>query len=121
MAYRKLSKYIYSILFLVISIMFISACSSQTGIATELPPKSPPEPAKTDIDEPTVGTPATPSGQPITIEDGLGREVILLEPAQIIISLAPSNTEILFAVGAGDKVVGRDEFSDYPDQAMGVL
>jgi iron complex transport system substrate-binding protein len=31
--------------------------------------------------------------------------------------MAPSNTEILFAVGAGDQVVGRDEFSDYPEAA----
>jgi iron complex transport system substrate-binding protein len=54
----------------------------------------------------------------LTIEDGLGREVILLGPAQKIVSLAPSNTEILFAVGAGGKIVGRDEFSDYPTQAM---
>jgi iron complex transport system substrate-binding protein len=32
--------------------------------------------------------------------------------------LAPSNTEILFAVGAGDQVIGRDEFSDYPVEAL---
>lgn len=39
-------------------------------------------------------------------------------PAQRVVSLAPSNTEILFAIGAGDKVVGRDEFSDYPAEAL---
>ena len=33
------------------------------------------------------------------------------------VSLAPSNTEILFAVGAGAQTVGRDEFSDYPPEA----
>lgn len=49
--------------------------------------------------------------------DGLGREVSLSEPARRIVSLAPSNTEILFAVGCGDWVVGRDDFSDYPDTA----
>ena len=41
-------------------------------------------------------------------------------PAKRIISLAPSNTEILFAVGAGDQVVGRDMFSDYPEAAKAV-
>ena len=60
---------------------------------------------------------ATPTLQSSPIEDGLGRELILDEPAQRVVSLAPSNTEILFAVGAGDQVIGRDEFSDYPDQA----
>ena len=46
--------------------------------------------------------------------DGLNRPVKLKGPAQHIVSLAPSNTEILFAVGAGTQMVGRDTFSDYP-------
>jgi iron complex transport system substrate-binding protein len=49
--------------------------------------------------------------------DGLDRQVTLPGPAEKIVSMAPSNTEILFAVGAGDQVVGRDEFSDYPAEA----
>lgn len=53
----------------------------------------------------------------MTLTDGLGREVALEAPALRVVSLAPSNTEILFALGAGDKVVGRDEFSDYPEEA----
>jgi iron complex transport system substrate-binding protein len=56
----------------------------------------------------------------ITITDGLGREVKLAGPAERVVSLAPSNTEILFALGAGDKVVGRDEFSDYPPEAKSI-
>lgn len=54
----------------------------------------------------------------LTFTDGLGREVVLAGPAQRIVSVAPSNTEILFAVGAGAQVVGRDEFSDYPEEAL---
>jgi len=56
----------------------------------------------------------------INIIDGLGREVSLAEPAQKIVSLAPSNTEILFAVGAGEQVIGRDDFSNYPPEAGAV-
>lgn len=56
----------------------------------------------------------------ITITDGLGRTVTLESAAQRVVSLAPSNTEILFALGAGDKVVGRDEFSDYPAEAKSI-
>ena len=66
-------------------------------------------------------TPAVPSGNEaagITLTDGLGREVKLESAAQRVVSLAPSNTEILFALGAGDKVVGRDEVSDYPAEAL---
>ncbi len=51
-------------------------------------------------------------------KDGLGHEVRIPLPAQRIISLAPSNTEILFAIGAGPQVIGRDDFSDYPPDAV---
>ena len=57
---------------------------------------------------------ATPTAASLTFTDGLNRTVILKSPAQRIVSLAPSVTEMLFAVGAGAQVVGRDSFSDYP-------
>ena len=63
---------------------------------------------------------AAPTSAPTTLTDGLGREVKLTGPAQRVVSLAPSNTEILFAVGAGPQVVGRDEFSDYPEKAKAI-
>ncbi len=62
----------------------------------------------------TLAPTASPSPAPIVLTDGLGRTVTLPAPAKQIVSLAPSNTEILFAIGAGKQVVGRDEFSDYP-------
>jgi len=54
----------------------------------------------------------------ITLTDGLGRTVTLEQPAHRVVSMAPSVTEILFAIGAGDQVVGRDTFSDYPEEAL---
>ena len=66
--------------------------------------------------------PATeaPVSAAITLTDGLGRPVVMNGAAQRIISLAPSNTEILFAVGAGSQVIGRDAYSDYPAEAVDV-
>jgi iron complex transport system substrate-binding protein len=61
-----------------------------------------------------------PSGEPLQWTDGLGRQVALSAPAERIVSLAPSNTEILFAVGAGPQTVGRDELSDFPAEAAAV-
>ena len=55
-----------------------------------------------------------------TSTDGLSRTVKLQATPQRIVSLAPSNTEFLFAVGAGKQVVGRDSFSDYPPEAKAV-
>lgn len=71
-------------------------------------------PAATPVVEPTQADTA------ITLVDGLGRTVSLASPAQKVVSLAPSNTEILFALGAGAQVVGRDDFSNYPAEALAV-
>jgi iron complex transport system substrate-binding protein len=46
--------------------------------------------------------------------DDLGYTLTLTSPPERIVSLAPSNTEILFAVGAGDNVVGVTDFCNYP-------
>jgi iron complex transport system substrate-binding protein len=54
----------------------------------------------------------------IELVDGLGRTVTLDGPAERIVSLAPSNTEILYAIGAGEQVVGRDDLSDFPAEAQ---
>jgi iron complex transport system substrate-binding protein len=61
-----------------------------------------------------------PASDAITLTDGLGRSVVVSEAAQRVISLAPSNTEIVFELGAGDQVVGRDTLSDYPEAARAV-
>ncbi len=52
---------------------------------------------------------------PISVIDDVGRNVTITNyPPERIVSMAPSCTEILFALGLGDKVVGVDEYSDYP-------
>ena len=53
----------------------------------------------------------------IEVTDQLGRTVKLDTIPQKIISLAPSNTEIAFALGLGDKLVGVTEYCDYPEAA----
>jgi iron complex transport system substrate-binding protein len=55
---------------------------------------------------------------PANIVDGLGRSVTIDKIPQRIVSLAPSNTEILFALGLGDKVVGVTEYCNYPQEVM---
>ena len=54
---------------------------------------------------------------PLTVVDDLDRKVEIKELPQRIISLAPSTTEILFALGLGDKVVGVTQYCDYPEAA----
>src|SRR5476649_1318015 len=54
----------------------------------------------------------------IRLTDDSGRSVTLKQPAQRIISLAPHMTELLFAAGAGEHVVGTVEYSNYPAAAQ---
>ncbi len=66
-----------------------------------------------------LSTPSLATNYPTTLTDDLGREVTIGALPERIISLAPSNTEILFALGLGDKVVGVTDFCDYPPEALG--
>ena len=68
----------------------------------------------------TVLTGCNPSEQIPTqyVFDDLGRLVAFNGTPQRIISLAPSNTEILFALGLGDKLVGVTSWCDYPPEAL---
>jgi len=75
-------------------------------------------PAVTPTSAPLTPIPTSaPTAAPITSVDGLGRDVTLPAPALRIVSMTPANTEILFALGAGSQVVGRDELSDTPAEA----
>ncbi|WP_165066773.1 ABC transporter substrate-binding protein [Paludisphaera rhizosphaerae] len=55
-------------------------------------------------------------GWPKRVSDSTGRQVTIPAPPKRVVSLAPSNTEILFAVGAGDLVVGVTMMDDYPPE-----
>lgn len=54
----------------------------------------------------------------VRVADDLGQPIVLAQPAQRIVSLAPHVTEMLFAAGAGERVVGAVQYSDYPEAAQ---
>lgn len=56
----------------------------------------------------------------ITVTDMMGREITLDRPVQRVVALTASDCEILFAIGAGETLVGRGEYCDYPPQALEV-
>jgi iron complex transport system substrate-binding protein len=56
-----------------------------------------------------------PTG-PLVLTDAVGREVTLPEKVERVVTLAPSVTESLYAIGAGEQVVGRTEFDNYPPE-----
>lgn len=61
--------------------------------------------------------PGSAAAAPVQARDSDGRIVQLAQPARRIVSLAPHLTELLFAVGAGDRVVGTVAYSDHPAAA----
>jgi len=63
--------------------------------------------------------PSKEAGQELKFIDGYGRAVSISQRPLRIISLAPSVTETLYAIGVGERVVAVDDFSDYPDEARG--
>ena len=54
------------------------------------------------------------AGAEIVVRDDLGATISLPRPAQRIVSLAPHATELLFALGAGSRIVGTLDTSDTP-------
>ncbi len=61
-------------------------------------------------------TPAPTPEPTLTILDGAGRVVTIAGAPERIVSIASAATEILYAIGCGDNVVGVDEYSDYPPE-----
>ena len=115
------------VLLTVLLILAIAACTPAAA-PTPLPPTDTPVPPSPTPVPPTatavppsptpVPPTATPAAFPVTLTDDLGREVTVPARPQRLVSLAPSNTEILFAIGAGDQVVGVTEYDNYPPEAQ---
>lgn len=57
---------------------------------------------------------------PLTITDFLEREISLEKGPERIVSLAPSTTELIYALGAGDKIVGVTDYDNYPPEVENI-
>lgn len=62
-----------------------------------------------DVQEKKTGT--------YTVVDDRGKEITFEKTPETIVSLQPSNTEILFSLGVGDKIIGATDFDTYPEAA----
>ena len=67
-----------------------------------------------------VASPTDAAQFPLTVIDDAGREVALPAAPDRIVSLAPSNSEIVCALGACDRLVGVTDFDDYPPEVAEV-
>ncbi len=55
---------------------------------------------------------------PITVTDRFGNEIVIEKEPEKIISISPEMTETLFALGVGDKVIGRTDYCDFPSEVL---
>ncbi|WP_313893317.1 ABC transporter substrate-binding protein [Psychrobacillus sp.] len=55
---------------------------------------------------------------PITLKDAVGNDITLEEAPKTIVSMMPSNTEILFALGLNNEIVGVNDYDNYPAEAL---
>lgn len=78
------------------------------------------------VEEQEVETPAEPPTEvaeaefPVTLTDAMGDEVVIEEEPEAIVSMVPSNTEISYELGLGDKMVGLSDFDNYPEETADV-
>jgi len=111
-----------SAIFLVTALflgLLVSCTTTTESTPPETPEITPPAtPESTPPPEPEIEPPAEPESAPpppVEIVDQLGRTVTLeTTDPQRIVSLAPSNTEIIYALGLGDRLVGRTDYCNYP-------
>lgn len=99
-----------------------------TGCAQKAEPAQPEQtteqtqPEQTAESEESAGAEQPEDEQPeskaVTVTDMTGHEVTLDEPATRIVALTPSDCEILYAIGAGDTIVGRGKYCDYPAEVQ---
>ncbi|HCX65715.1 MAG TPA: hypothetical protein DHN33_10965 [Eubacteriaceae bacterium] len=98
----KMKRSIQSILMIAaVTMLILTGCSTDNGDG------------EANGDEPSAQ-----GGYPMTVVDSLGNEVTLEEEPQKIVSVSPTLTETIFAIGAGDKMVGRTEYCNYPEEAQ---
>lgn len=103
---KHLSKYIL-ILFVVVGLLM--GCADSTD-------SNQPESDTTKESDSTKTSEVGDTSYPLSVKDSAGNKVVLEEDPKRIVTLIPSNTEIVFALGAGEQVVGVSKHDNYPEQ-----
>ncbi len=111
-------KRILSLLLAMCLIFSVAGCGNTDSDPEQTTPPAMSEstPETTPASEPET----TGASSSVTITDMKGREITLEEPAERIVALTASDCEILYAIGAGDTLVGRGKYCDYPAEVLDV-
>ncbi|MCF6278225.1 MAG: helical backbone metal receptor [Anaerolineales bacterium] len=107
------------VLLLTVLTLAVGACAPMPAPVTQAPVSSPTESIATQPASAPTAT-ETPAPKVLTFTDDMGRSIELDEPAKKIVTLGASSLESLFAIGAGEQIVGREEYSTYPEEALAI-
>lgn len=106
---------------LIVAILLVTGILLIACEPAVMPTEAPPAPVSAPTDPPPTPDPTEePEPEVMVFVDDLGVSLEFTDYPQRIVSISASTTEILFAVGAGNQVVGRDDFSVYPEEALAV-
>lgn len=104
-------------LLLALALVGLGACSAAATVPSAK--TSPPSPSTAPATSPSPTQTTTPvAAFPVTLTDDEGTTVELASEPRRIVSLTPATTEVLFALGAGDRVIATTDFDDYPPEAV---
>ncbi|WP_232695934.1 ABC transporter substrate-binding protein [Brevibacillus daliensis] len=98
--------------FLFVLVLALSACGNQTTAPTD----GAQQPNQQSETKPAEDK-ALKTTYPLTVKDSTGQEFTFEKAPERILSVSPAETETLFALGLGDKIVGVSDFDDYPQEA----
>ncbi|MDQ8735258.1 ABC transporter substrate-binding protein [Paenibacillus sp. LHD-38] len=110
---RNMMKILLGLL-LAMMLVVMSACGADNAVNQNNQQTANSEQAATD--EPTPAEETT-TVYPLTIKDDTGTEITFEKQPTKVITLVPSETETIYAIGSGEQVVGVDQWSDYPEEA----
>ncbi len=91
-------------------LLALTACAPAAAPEATQAPEATEAPAATDA----------PEAAGVTVTDMTGREITLDAPATRVVALSASDCEIIYALGAGELLVGRGEYCDYPAEVLEV-
>ena len=103
----KLNKNIWKVLSIIVLVFALSSCG-QTQVQNEKNTNN----QQAEEQRSTI--------YPYTLVDSYDREITIEEEPMRIISVAPSITETMFALGAEDKLIGRTTYCDFPEEASAI-
>lgn len=92
-----------------LSLLFLAGCTEEATPVEE-----------TGTSDPGQAEQTGDSVYPLTLADAAGEEVVIEEEPTVIVSMVPSNTEILFELELDDKVVGVSDFDNYPPEVADI-